>query len=252
MLNETQIVNKPSVDSVLEAVILEKDLSKLTPIERVIHYKNVCESIGLNPVTGPFDYLKLNGKTVLYLNSGGSNQLRSIRAIDIEITSREIHDGSYIVIARGIDKTGRRDESIGAVSIEGLKGELRANAIMKCETKAKRRVTLSICGLGMPDESEIASIPNATRVTFPEHNTVKQLNQTKKITPEIVEESQEDYFYQTEEKLAELVGLINKSKKPDETQKYIIENSECGDSLDDLGLKELEYWIAQLSKKLNK
>ena len=39
-------------------------------------------------------------------------------------------------------------------------GESRANAIMKATTKAKRRVTLSICGLGgMPDESELDTMP---------------------------------------------------------------------------------------------
>ena len=32
---------------------------------------------------------------------------------------------------------------------------------MKAETKAKRRVTLSICGLGMLDETEVESIPDA-------------------------------------------------------------------------------------------
>ncbi len=48
--------------------------------------------------------------------------------------------------------------------IEGLKGEARANAIMKCVTKAKRRVTLSICGLGMLDETEVDSIPTAQKV----------------------------------------------------------------------------------------
>jgi hypothetical protein len=35
---------------------------------------------------------------------------------------------------------------------------------MKCETKAKRRVTLSFCGLGMLDESEVESVPGAVRV----------------------------------------------------------------------------------------
>jgi hypothetical protein len=41
-------------------------------------------------------------------------------------------------------------------------GESRANALMKGTTKAKRRVTLSICGLGgMPDESELDGMPGA-------------------------------------------------------------------------------------------
>ena len=33
--------------------------------------------------------------------------------------------------------------------------------MMKAETKGKRRVTLSICGLGMLDETEVGSIPDA-------------------------------------------------------------------------------------------
>ena len=35
---------------------------------------------------------------------------------------------------------------------------------MKAETKSKRRVTLRLCGLGMLDESEVETIPNAQRV----------------------------------------------------------------------------------------
>ena len=35
---------------------------------------------------------------------------------------------------------------------------------MKAVTKAKRRVTLSICGLGMLDETEVESIPGAKAV----------------------------------------------------------------------------------------
>jgi hypothetical protein len=65
------------------------------------------------------------------------------------------------VTARATMPDGRHDESIGAVPIEGLKGENRANALMKGETKAKRRVTLSICGLGILDESEVESIAGA-------------------------------------------------------------------------------------------
>ena len=48
--------------------------------------------------------------------------------------------------------------STGAVPIAGLKGEEFANALMKAETKAKRRATLSICGLGVLDETEVETI----------------------------------------------------------------------------------------------
>src|SRR4029077_13307885 len=53
------------------------------------------------------------------------------------------------------------EDATGAVSIKGLGGQLLANAYMKAETKAKRRGTLSICGLGWMDETEADSIPGA-------------------------------------------------------------------------------------------
>jgi hypothetical protein len=45
------------------------------------------------------------------------------------------------------------------VWVKGLSGEALANALMKAETKAKRRATLSICGLGMLDETEVEDVP---------------------------------------------------------------------------------------------
>jgi len=56
---------------------------------------------------------------------------------------------------------GRTDTDDGAVAVAGLQGEAHANALMKTVTKAKRRVTLSILGLGMLDESEAETIPGA-------------------------------------------------------------------------------------------
>jgi hypothetical protein len=40
-------------------------------------------------------------------------------------------------------------------------GEALEIAFLKAETKSKRRVTLSICGLGMLDETEVETIPGA-------------------------------------------------------------------------------------------
>ena len=67
-------------------------------------------------------------------------------------------NGLYVVTATGVDARGRSDAATGAVSIRGLQGEALANALMKAETKAKRRLTLSICGLGMLDETEVDSV----------------------------------------------------------------------------------------------
>jgi hypothetical protein len=150
--------------SLLENVLVNGDLKTLQPNHRVEYYKMVCESNKLNPYTKPFDYISLQGKVTLYANKDCAAQLRRIHDISIRITSRDIVDGIYTVTACASTKDGRMDESIGAININGLKGEQLANAYMKGETKAKRRVTLSIAGLGFVDESELESIKGAKRV----------------------------------------------------------------------------------------
>lgn len=148
-------------EQTLASVILNGDLSRLSPKEKVVYYNNFCQSLGLNPLTKPFEYMRLNGKETLYAKKDATEQLRKVNGISIEIKSREIIDDIYIVTASAKNSLGRTDESIGAVSIAGLKGEAKANAIMKAETKSKRRVTLSISGLGLLDENEVETIPNA-------------------------------------------------------------------------------------------
>lgn len=142
----------------VERVLLDGNLAQLTPDQRVAYYNNVCESLGLNPLTKPFEYITLNSKLTLYAKRDCCEQLRKIHGVSIEIVKREILDTIYVVTARATDRAGRSDESTGAVNIENLKGEARANALMKGETKAKRRVTLSICGLGMISDVEAETL----------------------------------------------------------------------------------------------
>jgi hypothetical protein len=147
----------------MEAVLLGGDLKLLKADQRVRYYKTVCESIGLNPLTKPFEYIVLNGKVTLYAKKDCTDQLRARNGVSIQIVSREVLDDVYIVTARAT-MGNRQDEATGAVSLGKLTGESRANQLMKAETKAKRRVTLSICGLGWLDESEANSVPGAARV----------------------------------------------------------------------------------------
>jgi len=143
----------------IERALIQGDLSKLTEEDRMKYYRSVCESVGLNPLTQPFAYITLSGKLTLYARKDATDQLRNVHGISIQIMARELTEECYVVTARATNPAGRTDESIGAVTIANLKGDARANALMKCETKAKRRVTLSICGLGILDESEIETIP---------------------------------------------------------------------------------------------
>jgi len=145
----------------LEQVMVTGDLSKLTPADRLKYYESVCRSLGLNPLTGPFQYITLSGRLTLYAKRDATDQLRKINAVSITKLVREKLDDVYVVTASATTADGRSDESIGAVSLKGLAGEALANAYMKAETKAKRRVTLSIVGLGWLDETEVETIPDA-------------------------------------------------------------------------------------------
>ena len=156
-----QDISKEHELSLIEQVVMQGDLSKLNPEQRVLYYRKVCDSAGLNPFTRPFDYISLNGKLTLYAKKDATEQLRKLNGISIERLECKVVEDLYIVKATAKTKDGRMDEATGAVVIGHLKGEAKANAIMKAETKAKRRVTLSISGMGWTDETEIDSIPNA-------------------------------------------------------------------------------------------
>ena len=161
-MTSTGLAERTPVDTTaIEHALIGGDLAKLTTGQRLSYYHQVCQSLGLNPLTKPFAYLALNGKLTLYALKDCTEQLRSKRSISLTIAAREAVEDCYIVTARASMPGGRVDESIGAVPLGTLRGEARANALMKAETKAKRRVTLSICGLGMLDELEVDAIPTA-------------------------------------------------------------------------------------------
>jgi DNA-binding protein YbaB len=160
----------PSIEGV-EQALLEGDLSKLTADQRVAYYRKTCESTGLNPLTRPFEYIRLNGDLTLYARKGATDQLRRINGVSITQIEKdyEPNTGLYTVTAYARDEEGRTDVDEGVVSAPGG-GDALANARMKAMTKAKRRVTLSICGLGWLDESELGTIPSAEAVDV-DHET---------------------------------------------------------------------------------
>jgi hypothetical protein len=158
----------PSPD-VIAKVLLGGDLAQLTSQQKISYYRSVCDSLGLNPLTQPFEYLRLSGREVLYAKRNCTDQLRHAHHISVTISARDVVEDCYVVTARAAFPDGRHDESIGAVPIAGLKGESRSNAMMKAETKAKRRVTLSLVGLSTLDESEVESIPGAQPVPLVDH-----------------------------------------------------------------------------------
>ena len=147
--------------NIIEAVIAAGDLSRLSVDQRNTYYVTVCQSIGLNALTRPFEYITLNGKLTLYARKDATDQLRSIKGVSITRADVSLADPDWVIVTtEARDATGRTDIDVGCVSRKDMRGDL-GNVIMKAVTKSKRRVTLSLCGLGMLDESEIETIPDA-------------------------------------------------------------------------------------------
>ena len=156
-MNEITISDR---NEIMEAVLLKGDLGKLTAAERNSYYMQTCHSLGLNPLTQPFAYITLNGKLTMYAKRDAADQLRKINGVNIEILEKRVEAGLFMVTVRATDKSGRQDEDMGVVTMPSAgAGEIKANAMLKAITKAKRRVTLSICGLGFLDETEVEDIP---------------------------------------------------------------------------------------------
>ena len=162
----------------IEQVLIHGDLSKMSPENRLAYYKRVTGSLSLNPYTKPFEFLVLNGKTVLYCTKNATDQLRDLHGVSIEKIERELVDETYVVTAYARDKDGRVDSDVGAVYLGKSVGDDRVNRMLKAVTKAKRRVTLSICGLGMLDESEVETVADAQPITV-DHETGEVLERPK-------------------------------------------------------------------------
>lgn len=178
-----QIAKATPAADIMESVLMAGDLGKMSAADRVTYYNTLCHSLGLNPLTRPFDYITLNGKLTLYAKRDCADQLRRARKVSVEIISQGMADGLYSVHVRASDVDGRHDEDLGVVSLpDTTKGEIRANLILKAITKAKRRVTLSICGLGFLDETEVEDIPGARRgaphaaIAKPQQTIAEDLN----------------------------------------------------------------------------
>lgn len=162
MENTEIVMNQQNLD-LLEQVVVNGDLARLTPNQRLDYYRQVCQSMGLNPLSKPFDYINLKGKLTLYAKKDATDQLRKIHGVSIDDVDIQETQNGFRVKVKGHDRNGRSDVEIGCVAKNDMGGNIQ-NAEMKAVTKAKRRLTLSLCGLGWLDESEVETIPEARPV----------------------------------------------------------------------------------------
>ena len=167
----------------LAQYLLDGDLGALAPRERASLIVAICKHIGVDPIEQPFQLIRdgkgADARLVLYATKACTSALCRERGIDRVLVSTDINvvAGHAMVSAHAratVRATGRCDEATGVVplvaeewatgqngkrfrtgSFVPLTPDAAANAIMKAQTKAKRRAVLDLVGLGVPDETEI-------------------------------------------------------------------------------------------------
>lgn len=154
--------------------ILTKDLARLTEEQREQHLINVCEAAGLDPKAGLLKYTMMsrndgsNEQTlVLYATKGATNQIRSIRGIDVIEMVDKMIGNTITYTAKAKDKNGRIDIAVGASDLTGKRGKQLENAFAIAQTRASRRVTLQLSGLDLLDESEVIDDKTVSIVDAP-------------------------------------------------------------------------------------
>lgn len=223
--------------SAVESALAMNDLSKLSTEQRISYYNAVCESVGLNPLTQPFAYITLDGRLTLYARKECSEQLRKLNAVSTQIIEKNESADFYEVHVRAGDKSGRFEEDFASVYLydkynKKLTGNALANAKMKCVTKAKRRVTLAISGLGVLDESELETIsPNSIE---------------KAINPQI-----KNPFKQDDETIAMDIKPVEIDFSNKDLGSYIVTFGKklSGKQLKDINLDELRNYIYEYLEK---
>lgn len=159
------------IQNIIDRLALNSDLSQLTEEEKRQYYYFVCRKYGLDPFTNPLAFIRFrdSNKLQLYARKNCSDQLRKIHGIDAEIVHRGQIEMAVYVEVKVTDKSGRKDTAMGAVPISTEDGRKMspvqlAHALMMCETKAKRRAKLSLCGLAMMEETEVDTLPGVERI----------------------------------------------------------------------------------------
>ena len=228
--------------------LIQGDLSKLTEQERLHYYRQVCQSVGLNPNTRPLGYLSFQGKLTLYATRNCTDQLRAIQGVSL--VAHEITDSNGILMCTVTmrDRHGRTDTDMGCVPVKGLQGDALANAWMKVLTKAKRRCTLSLCGLSLLDETETDTMPGSAFVEPSQQAQPVQVLEAKTIDPKA--EKLIDNAKARDKALAEFTALFATAKDrlalPDDWKAFI-RNQYGVTSLRDASLTQLSHLIDWVS-----
>lgn len=141
------------------------DLSKLTGEQRAALYRRTCDSLGINSLTRPFDWIEFydpetkGKKLTLYPRSACADQLAYQHRIRVRVVEEKIVGTLFKVVVEGTMPNGRSETNVAYLDLterdgSQLKGQRLGNAFMKAHTKAKRRLVFGMVGMMAPPDVE--------------------------------------------------------------------------------------------------
>lgn len=156
------------------------NVAQLTQEEKDFVLSKLCERYGLDPILRPFDLISFQGSAKFYMTASATNQLANLKGLTREIIDLSIDEAKLLakctVVVR--DPQGRSETANAFIAVSKflpptkdnpqmrkvmLEGEDLANALMKLETKAKRKATLSFFGV-MDAGADYEDRPTATQI----------------------------------------------------------------------------------------
>lgn len=174
--------------------VMGGNLERLTPAQRVELHNAVCASVGLNPLTHPFDFIHFPArrgeaaKTILYPNATAFSQLTAMHKLSIDFSPlHEDQERGLMIQWCSVTDGVRAAKDMAVISTEGrrqdgstykLTGQAYGDAMMKVMTKARRRAVSAFCGLPLngfgggedddPEGGRIVTVDADGVITSPE------------------------------------------------------------------------------------
>jgi hypothetical protein len=154
-------LNEEDAAGALAHVLGTGDLYQLSNAQRVAHYINLCRSIGVSPLSRPYQWIEFkegeNSPAVLtlYFKPTAAAQALRNNHISVHFPRREIVGELFVVEAHGTAPDGREGVGTKYVPLVGKYGRLQgrhlANAYMSAETGALRRLAINMGVASGPD-----------------------------------------------------------------------------------------------------
>ena len=171
-LDDIAMPDAESARSALDHYLGTGDLSRLQPEQRAALYLEVCRSLNINARTRPLDWIEFydpetkGRKLTLYPNKTCTDQLAYLHKIRVRLVEEKTVGTLFKVVVEGTMPDGRQETNVAYLDLtdaqgQPLRGQRYGNALMKCHTKAKRRLVLGMVGMSIPDDD---SLPKARRV----------------------------------------------------------------------------------------